>query len=33
MDIKLANEKELTDEGLKKAYTNFIKKHYNIKDK
>lgn len=33
MDIKLDNEKELTDEDLRKAYTNFIKKHYNIKDK
>ena len=33
MDIKFENEKELTDEDLRKAYTNFIKKHYNIKDK
>ncbi len=33
MDVKLANEKELTDEGLRNAYTSFIKKHYNIKDK
>jgi hypothetical protein len=31
MDIKFDNENELTDEDLKKAYTSFIKKHYNIK--
>jgi predicted transcriptional regulator len=33
MDIIFENENELTDEDLRKAYTNFIKKHYNIKDK
>ena len=29
MDIIFENENELTDEDLRKAYTNFIKKHYN----
>jgi hypothetical protein len=33
INVELGNEKELTDEGLKNAYTSFIKKHYNIKDK
>ena len=31
INVELGNEKELTDEDLKKAYTSFIKKHYNIK--